>query len=137
MGVAIQEFDFASGKVLDPRRRQGLLFLSNPEDERAVVDGLRQKSYKMAAQARDVRAALGMVKKHKIGVFFLDADADGVDALGLLANIRKVFPDVNVVLVSATATKEGVADMLQAGAAGFLLKPVAADAVASVLARLD
>ena len=134
--MAIQEFDFGTGKVLNPQRRQGILFVADEGDESKIVDALRQKSFKVAGRAADIREALALVKKHKVGVLFLDADIEGFDALEIMANVKKAFPELNVVLLSGNATKDFIAQVLSAGAAGFVLKPVASDAVANILARI-
>ena len=134
--MAIQEFDFGTGKVLNPQRRQGILFVADEGDESKIVDALRQKSFKVAGRAADIREALALVKKHKVGVLFLDADMESYSALDIMATVRKAFSEIHVVLLSGNATKDFIAQVLSAGAAGFVLKPVASDAVANILARI-
>ena len=134
--MPIQEFDFSTGKVLDPQRRQGILCVADDADESAIIDALRAKSFKLAGKTTDIREALALVKKHKVGVLFLDADMESYNALDIMATVRKAFSEIHVVLLSGNATKEVVAEALSSGAAGFVLKPVATEAVANILARI-
>ncbi len=134
--MTIQEFDFATGKVLDPARRQAILYVTDDQSEQALTDGVRQKSYKLAAVARDIREALGHVKKHGKGVFFVDADGEGFDPLAIMRTIKQHFPEIKVVPLTAKATKAWIEEATAAGAIGFIAKPVASEAVANILARL-
>ena len=134
--MAIQEFDFSTGKVLDPHRKQSIVLVGDDEDAEVVARGLRTKHYKLLDTTGDIRTALGLVQKHKVGVLFLDADIDGITATDILSKIKSAFPGFNVVLMTATATKELLAEAKTLGAAGFLLKPLTVEAVTNVLSRI-
>lgn len=131
-----QEFDFATGKTVNPKRRQVIILL----DDAAQADGLqqllRQKSYPIMGKTGDVREALELVGKHKLGILFLDADIEGVDALGLLEKIRARFPEFNVIITSANATKELLTGAMAKGAAGFLVRPIGQEALQKVLDKI-
>jgi DNA-binding NtrC family response regulator len=134
--VAIQEFDFASGKTLDPNRRQAIVLSKEKSDSELLTDVFRKVRYKLLGCTDDVRVALEWVKKNKIGVLFLDADIEGVAVSGFMSSIGKAFPDFTIVLMTAKPTKELVEQTKTHGAAGLLLKPLKTDAASDVLSRI-
>jgi len=134
--VGVQEFDFSSGKVLNPNRKQAILAVENDDDVSVVKEVLRQKSYKDLGRETDLRAVLEAVRKHKVGVLFLDADLAGINIRELLPSIKKGFSELNVVVMSSTVTKESLGETLRLGAVGFLVKPLQQDAVEKVMAKL-
>ena len=134
--MAVQEFDFASGKVLDPKRKQAILAVETDADADVIKEALRKISYKMLGHESDIRAALELVRNHKVGVLFLDADLPGIKVNELLPSIKNAFSGFNIVVLSSSVTKEMLSEVLRLGAAGFLVKPVQADALDKVLAKL-
>ena len=134
--VAVQEFDFSSGKVLDPKRKQAILAIENDADADVVKEALRKISYKVLGQDSDIRPALELVRNNKVGVLFLDADLPGINIRELLPSIKNAFSGFNIVVLSSSVTKELLSEVLRLGAIGFLVKPVQTDALEKVLAKL-
>lgn len=134
--MAIQEFDFATGKVLNPNRNQAIILSASTPDVDMLADELRKLHYKLLDSVDDIRAALELIGKHKIGVLFLDGDIEGLKATDILASVLRAYPDFKVVLMTATPTKELLLESQKAGAAGFLAKPLNSDAVAKVMSHI-
>lgn len=134
--VGIQEFDFTTGKVLNPNRRQAIILAADAVDGDLLKDELRQKHYKLLGAVDSVRTALEKVGLHKVGILFLDADIEGVNATELAQMVMKKYPEFNVVLMTAKATKELLLEVQKLGAAGFLLKPLTSEAIVKVLSRI-
>jgi response regulator of citrate/malate metabolism len=134
--VAVQEFDFASGKVLDPKRKQALLAVESDADAELLKETLRQKGFQFMGREADLRSTLELVRKHKLGVLFLDGDLPGVKLNELVPSIKKAFPDFSIIVVSSEVTKELLSEVLRLGALGFLVKPVQTDALEKVLTKL-
>ena len=131
-----QEFDFTTGKTVNPKRRQVIILIEDETQAEALQQLLRQKSYPILGKTGDVREALELVGKNKLGILFLDADIAGINAVELMTKIRAKFPEFNVVVTSANATKELLTEAMAAGAAGFLVRPVGQEALQKVLAKI-
>lgn len=131
-----QAFDFATGKTVNPKRHQVIILLEDAAQADDLQQLLRQKSYPVIGKTTELREALEMVGKHKVGILFLDADSAGGNAMGLLTTIRAKFPDFNVVITSATATKELLTESMANGAIGFLVRPVGQESLQKVLERI-
>jgi two-component system chemotaxis response regulator CheY len=131
-----QEFDFTTGKTVNPKRRQVIILLDDAAQAEELLQLLRQKSYPILGKTGDVREALELVSKHKLGILFLDADIAGINAVELLTKIRAKFPEFNVVITSANATKELLTESMANGAIGFLVRPLGQEALQKVLAKI-
>ncbi len=131
-----QEFDFATGKTVDPKRRQVIIMLDDNDASDVLQQQLRQKSYPIKGNTADLREGLALIGKHKLGVLFLDADLEGVDVVDLIGKIHKPFPDFKIIVVTANATKEMLTQVMEQGASGFLVKPIGQEALTALLERL-
>ncbi len=73
-------------------------------------------------QAGDADAALAMIAKTPPAVLFCDIEMPGHDGLWLVAQVRKQFPTVAIVLATSNeAVPSSVT--LQRGVVGYVLKP--------------
>jgi DNA-binding NarL/FixJ family response regulator len=81
----------------------------------------------LIAQAADGREAIDLVLRHRPDVALLDVRMPVLDGLAALREIRRLMPGVAVVVLTTFGEDEYVAQALDAGAAGFLLKDSAVD----------
>lgn len=84
----------------------------------------------LIAQAADGRAAVDLVTRHRPDVVLLDIQMPVLDGLGALAEIRRLTPDVRIVMLTTFGEDTYVARALAGGAAGFLLKESAGEELA-------
>ncbi len=133
--MAVQAFDFTSGKVLDPKRHQSVLFSADEECVSTLSNLLKERHIPIVLSSSNMTEVLSCVKKSKLGVLYMDADIDGLDVNALLQQLKKAFPNFKVVLMSGTVTKASIAESVKLGADGLLLKPLNSEAVVALLAR--
>jgi len=104
------------------------------EDHTLVRAGIRALLHNLTgievvAEASDGREALRVIKTYQPDVVLMDIAMAGLNGLEATARVTKEFPTVRVIILSMHSNEEYVAQALQAGAAGYLLK----DAVAAEL----
>jgi len=104
------------------------------EDHTLVRAGIRAllqnlTGMQVVAEASDGREALRLIKTYQPDVVLMDIAMAGLNGLEATARVTKEFPTVRVIILSMHSNEEYVAQALQAGAAGYLLK----DAVAAEL----
>ncbi len=68
--------------------------------------------------------ALSLLEQHKVEVVFLDVNMPGINGIDTLAEIKRRFPLVEVIMITGTFSREQAAEGLRLGAFDFLLKPV-------------
>lgn len=84
---------------------------------------LRADDYEIAGEASNGEAALMACRKLSPGVVLLDINMPGIDGLEVLHAIRRDFPSIKVIMVSAEATIDRVQEAIDGGALGFVVKP--------------
>jgi DNA-binding NarL/FixJ family response regulator len=76
----------------------------------------------VVAEAGDGRAALELAHAHRPDVALLDIRMPVLDGLGAAAELRRVMPEMAVVMLTTFSEDEYIAGALDSGASGFLLK---------------
>ncbi|MCO8274092.1 response regulator transcription factor [Actinoplanes sp. TRM 88003] len=96
---------------------------------RTAIDAILRPAagIELIAQATDGRAAIDLTLKHRPDVALLDIQMPVLDGLAALREIRRLVPEVRIVVLTTFGQDEYVAQALAQGAAGFLLKESAAD----------
>jgi len=74
------------------------------------------------AEVADGRAAVAACREHQVDVALLDIRMPGGDGLTAAADIARLHPKTNVVVLTTFGEDRYVAEALKAGAVGFLLK---------------
>lgn len=84
-------------------------------------------------EAEDGMAAIESYYLAKPDVVLLDLVMKGMYGLDVLAKLREIDADARVIVVSADVQSSSHAMVAEAGAAGFLTKPIDADEILSLL----
>jgi two-component system response regulator AtoC len=77
----------------------------------------------------NAEAALATLEKRPFDLVMSDVRMPGMDGFALLATIRRLMPEVPVVLLTAHGTVSMAVEAMKAGAADFVTKPFAKDEV--------
>jgi NarL family two-component system response regulator LiaR len=99
-------------------------------DDHAVVrDGTRrileqEADMEVVAEAADGAEAVKLAGKSRPDVAIIDIAMPGVDGIEATKQIKSLFPAVAVLILSAYDDDQFVFSLLEAGAAGYLLKSV-------------
>lgn len=102
---------------------------------RSVLKSLLQSAgHAVVGEASNGIAALEQCLKLQPDVVLLDINMPGADGLRVLRAIRKEFPMVKVIMVSAHGSLDRVSSAISAGAVGFVVKPFNA---ANVLKQIE
>jgi two-component system chemotaxis response regulator CheY len=95
---------------------------------------LRGEDFSVVGEASNGQDAITQCEKLKPQLVLLDITMPKMDGLQALEKIRKVCPEAIVLMISADATMDRVAEAIKKGAAGFLVKPLKA---VSVIDRIN
>lgn len=107
------------------------------EVRRANCQSLELEGFAVEAFAA-AEAALAAILAAPPGVVVTDVRLPGLDGVGLLARLRRVDPDLPVILITGHGDIRMAVAAMQGGAYDFLAKPYPAEAlVASVRRALE
>lgn len=96
---------------------------------------LQEAGHVVAGEASNGVAALELCRKQQPDVVLLDINMPGADGLQVLRAIRKEFPAIKVIMVSAHGSMDRVSSAIAAGAVGFVVKPFNATNVLKQIER--
>jgi DNA-binding NtrC family response regulator len=86
-------------------------------------------------QASSSDEALRILRNTPHDLVIADLQMSATSAAQLIRRIRGEFPQIGIVLVASNAEMESPADLIQAGASDYIMKPLQADEFAAVLRR--
>jgi len=86
--------------------------------------------------AQDGRAALEVLKEQPFDVVVSDIRMEPVDGLHLLAEVKRIAPDTDVIMMTAYASTDTAVTALRHGAADYLIKPFPAEELVHVVERV-
>ena len=97
------------------------------DDHGIIRQGLRslldkQSNMEVVAEARDGREAISFVEKFTPDVVIMDITMPNLNGVNAARRISSDFPAVRVIALSIHSNRRFVADMLEAGASGYILK---------------
>jgi DNA-binding NtrC family response regulator len=71
--------------------------------------------------------ALEMIKKYEFDLLLIDVKMPKHDGMFLMREIKKVIPDMPIIVMSGYPTPETISDVLKLGATQFIPKPFRPD----------
>lgn len=97
------------------------------DDHPMVLEGmksmLQQLSFvDLCGMATDAYAAMELIKKEKPQIVITDINMPEISGIELALKIRHEFPEVKVVAMSTFKERSYISQMIQNGAAGYLVK---------------
>lgn len=99
------------------------------DDHRLILDGLRRAleadgDFDVVGETQNGAQVLPLVAEHKPDLVVLDVRMPNVDGLQCLEEIRRRFPEIKVVMLSASTSADLIETALRRGASAYILKSV-------------
>lgn len=132
-----KEYDAKTGKIIDPERRKAVMLLADENDSDILTNVLREKRFRILGMTSKLDVAIELMRKHKVGILFLDVDIANLELEETLAQVKRRYPDFMVVLLSASVTKEKIEFGFANGAMAYLAKPLTTEAVGKSMSRFS
>ncbi|UMZ74352.1 response regulator [Natranaerofaba carboxydovora] len=112
------------------------------EDHGIVRNGLKlildlDDSIEVCGEVGTLNEAMGSIEENAPDVILLDfklPDADGIIGCG---NIKKMFPEIKVIILTAYADRHIVTETIKAGAEGYLLKNIDSDELIKTIKQVQ
>ena len=96
---------------------------------------LRAEECEIIGEARNGTLALELIEKSKPDIVLLDVLMPEMDGLETLQNIKQQYPEIIVVMITGSPSKDNVQESIQGGASGFIVKPFNSAKVIETLKR--
>ncbi len=100
-----------------------LIVDDSEKDLKLLESKLAQLGFCNVIKAREGLEALELAQKHLPDLIFLDFMMPGMDGLTLLKEVKKVFPQIMVIMVTGYGGIKEAVEAIKLGAIDFLEKP--------------
>jgi two-component system nitrogen regulation response regulator GlnG len=115
-----------------------LLVDDEPQILRSVSVSLRASGISQVITLEDIRAVLPLLNEQDVGVVVLDLTMPYLSGQALLEHLTADYPDIPVIVMTATNDLDTAVQCMKAGAIDYLVKPVETNRlVASVRRALE
>ena len=96
------------------------------DDHSLIRDAIRAhlsaENYQIVAEAGNSKEAMAVIEKHRPDIVFMDINMPGQDGIETTREIKKKFPEIEVIALSMLQESHYIRQMFEAGAKGYLLK---------------
>jgi len=104
-----------------------ILIVDDEAPQRIVLSGyLKQKNYRIL-EADSVKNAIKTAGDNNVDLILSDYKMPGASGIDLLREIKKINPEIELVILTAHGTIENAVEAMKEGAFDYLLKPVNLD----------
>jgi DNA-binding NarL/FixJ family response regulator len=99
------------------------------DDHRLIVEGIKRAledspDFEVVGEASSGSQVLPLVARTSPDLVLLDLRMPGADGLTCLAQIRKRYPDVKVIILSASTDENVIQTALKRGASAYIVKSI-------------
>ena len=124
MTEAIDELSPSSRPSLEPGANITVLVVDDEASNLASLEKIFQREGMRVFTADGAKAALELVRRHRVQVVLTDLMMPGTSGAELLRALKEVSPDTEVVLMTAYGTVETAVQAMRDGAYDFVEKPL-------------
>jgi DNA-binding NtrC family response regulator len=114
-----------------------IIVIDDEENQRDVLSGYLKKQGHSVRQAESGPIALNLLADTGAEVAITDMRMPEMDGLTLLKEIKKYYPETEIVVITAFATVESAVDAMKAGAADYLIKPINLEQLSLILKKIE
>ena len=115
-------------------RRPRLLIADDDAVVRSTLSAQLSGDFEIVAAAKDTAAAIALAEEHRPDAALLDVEMPGGGGLEAVQQISRRFPSICLVILSADESRQGVIDLLNAGATAYVRKGLSGPEIATKLA---
>jgi len=113
--------------LLTEMNKINILIVEDGESQRLVLKGFLVREGYLVFEAENGIKALQCVKDQHFDVILLDHKMPGMNGVDVLKEIKRINPEIDVVIISAYGTIERAVEAMEAGAFYYITKPVELD----------
>ena len=114
--------------------KRTVLIAEDEEKMRRILELNLQDQYQILL-AKDGEEALRLFKENEVNLLLTDMRMPERDGLSLLHEVKRLRPEIPVILITAYGTIESAVNAMKEGAMDYLLKPVKMEEVELVIER--
>jgi DNA-binding NarL/FixJ family response regulator len=140
--MSAAEHQLAEPSELEQADDEAKLKVLIADDHPLLLAGLRrvletQADIEIVGQARSAPEVLALIERRRPSIVLMDLRMPGVNGFDLISQLREQWPQLKLIILSASDDRASVVGALNAGASAFIVKSTAPLDVASVLRQVS
>jgi DNA-binding NtrC family response regulator len=114
-----------------------IIVIDDEESQRNLLAGYLKRKGHSVRQAESGPMALSLLSDKGAEVAITDMRMPEMDGLTLLKEIKKFYPETEVIVITAFATVESAVEAMKAGATDYLIKPINLEQLTLILDKIS
>ncbi len=122
---------------MNSRQTLSILVVEDGQSQREMLrDFLRENGHDVSAVEHGEKA-LDLLGRNYFDLLLIDYKMPGMDGMELLKRVKRINPEIDVVMITAYGTVETAVQAMKAGAADYITKPIELDELLILVDRLS
>ena len=122
---------------MDDNDKKLILIIDDEEDIRSMLENFFESLNYRTISAADLNQTVFLLNREQPDIIFLDIVLPGVNGIEILKLLKRLLPDLIVVMMSGFATEPKAKAALELGAFDYLKKPFDMSHIKSMLDQID
>ena len=114
-----------------------ILVVEDGQSQREILQEFLKENHYDVSEAENGEIALELLNRNYFDLLLIDYKMPGMDGMELLKSVKRINPEIDVIMITAYGTVETAVQAMKAGAADYITKPIELDELLILIDRIS